>query len=109
MDPVRRPELLAGPLARHTARSKTSPKEVLAEIEASARQGHFLDRDEFTDGLCAVAVTLDESGLSDFCIAIVAPAQRFGANLDSYLEKLFETRSSLASASRRFPSGRKEA
>jgi IclR family transcriptional regulator, acetate operon repressor len=109
MDPARRLELLAGPLARHTSRSKTDPKQVIAEIEASARQGYFLDRAEFTEGLCAVAVTLDEPSLSDFSIAIVAPAQRFEASLDSYLEKLFETRSFLASPSRRSPPGRKQA
>ena len=80
MGPARRLELLAGPLARHTSRSKTDPKEVIAEIEASARQGYFLDRAEFTEGLCAVAVTLDEPSLSDFSIAIVAPAQRFEAS-----------------------------
>jgi IclR family acetate operon transcriptional repressor len=101
MRPARRSELLAGPLARHTARTKTDPKEVLVEIEASARQGYFLDREEFTEGLCAVAVTVAVPSPSEFSIAIVAPAQRFEANLESYLEKLLETRSSLISNSRR--------
>jgi DNA-binding IclR family transcriptional regulator len=104
--PERRRELLAGPLARYTARTKTDRDEVLAEIAASAAQGYFLDRDEFTEGLGAVALALDEPSLTDFSIAIVAPAQRFFENLDSYLARLFEVRTSLAS-SRRFPPNRR--
>lgn len=107
MDPGRRLALLAGPLTRHTARTRIDPSEVAAEIDASARLGYFIDRDEFTEGLCAVAMTLDEPSLSDFSIAIVAPAQRFEANLEAYVEKMFEARASLASASRRFPLSRK--
>lgn len=107
LDPTRRAELLAGPLTRYNARTKTDPEQVLAEIEASAGRGYFVDRGEFFEGLCAVAVTFDDPNLSDFSIGIVAPAQRFDAGLDSYLEKLSETRASLAAASRRFSPHRK--
>ena len=101
LDPARRAELLAGPLARPTERARTDPGEILAEIEASARRGYFLDREEYNQGLCAVAITLPGPDLSDFCVAIVAPTQRFEAHLDAYVEKLFEARSSLSAPSRR--------
>ena len=101
LEPERRAELLAGPLARHTKRTNCNRAKLLAEIDASAKGGYFLDRDEFTEGLCAVAVTLDEPSLSDFSIAIVAPAQRFEANLASYVKALRETQFALAAATRR--------
>jgi hypothetical protein len=50
---------------------------------------------------------LDEPSVRDFSLAIVAPEQRFDANLDAFLEALVETRSSLAQSSRRFAPGGK--
>ncbi len=107
LNPARRAELLAGPLTRYNAFTKTDPQQVLMEIEASARQGYFIDRGEFFEGLCAVAVTFDDPTLSDFSIGIVAPSQRFDAGLGEYLEKLSETRAALAVAARRFSPQRK--
>jgi len=103
VEPARRRALLKRSLERLTEQTNTDPDKILAEIDASAAQGYFVDISQTTDGLSAVAVALDDSDFIDYAIGIVAPSNRFNANLNAYVEKLFEVRRGLSAASRRFP------
>lgn len=101
LEPSRRRELLFCSLDRLKGQMEGDPDKVLAEIEASAKKGYFVDISQTSDGVSAVAIALED--MPDYSIGLVVPSQRFDANIDAYVTKLLEIRTSLSTASRRFP------
>lgn len=76
-----------------TARTKTTITDVdklSAEFSRIRQQGYSLDDEEFAEGVCCLAVPIDD-GNSPFAIALSAPADRFRRHFDTYLRTLRET------------------
>lgn len=79
--------LAANPLGPVTARTITDPGLFRSELEEIGRRGYAVDREEFSEGLCCLAVPVE--GLEGhYALGISVPRDRFEANLDIYLEAL---------------------
>jgi IclR family transcriptional regulator, acetate operon repressor len=77
------------PLTRRTRTTLTDLEKLEAEFSKIREQGYSLDDEEFTEGVCCLAVPIDE-GNSPFSLALSAPADRFRRNFDRYLKTLRE-------------------
>ena len=81
-------------LVRHNlgARTKntiTSSDQLLRQLDAIRGRRYAIDEEEFSEGLCCLAVPVE--GLGDqFALAIAVPTGRFHANRDRYLDILRE-------------------
>ena len=79
--------LRAAALEARTPNTLTDVDALLAEIETVARHGHALDREEFLEGMIALAVPiLDPSGRLVSTLSFHAPTQRF--DLEAAMEQL---------------------
>jgi len=79
-------------LATHrlTARTKntiTSSKRLLAALEEIRNQGYAVDREEFAEGLCCLAVPLSVTA-GRMVLGISVPAERFQSSFSRYLAML---------------------
>ena len=80
--PARQRELLISELSlvAMTDATITSRAQLLLECESIARAGYSLDRQEFIDGLLALAVPVcDENGIMRAALAVHAPISRLSA------------------------------
>ncbi|MBG6072517.1 MULTISPECIES: IclR family transcriptional regulator [unclassified Polaromonas] len=80
--PARQRELLISELSltAMTDATITSRAQLLQECESIARAGYSLDRQEFIDGLLALAVPVwDENGIMRAALAVHAPVSRLSA------------------------------
>lgn len=80
--PARQRELLISELSlvAMTDATITSRAQLLLECESVARAGYSLDRQEFIDGLLALAVPVcDENGIMRAALAVHAPISRLSA------------------------------
>lgn len=80
--PARQRELLISELSlvAMTDATITSRVQLLLECESVARAGYSLDRQEFIDGLLALAVPVcDENGIMRAALAVHAPISRLSA------------------------------
>ncbi len=68
---------LAGKLAAFTANSITDRAELDRELAAVRAEGIAYDREEHTDGICAVGVILPGWAAGPLAVSIPLPAQRF--------------------------------
>ncbi len=67
-------------LTRHTANTITDPDVLLDEVAQTAARGYSLDREEFMDGMIALAVAIvDTQGRLVSTLSFHAPTQRFSA------------------------------
>ncbi|HZP41812.1 MAG TPA: IclR family transcriptional regulator [Candidatus Binatia bacterium] len=85
-------------LARLTRHTKTSMDELLADLRATVARGYALDLEEFSDGICCVAVPFFDA--EDFPVgsySVSAPATRFHPRLPALVRAL---RRAAAEASR---------
>lgn len=96
---VRRGYLDSHRIRRVTPRTKTDRAEIEAELEEIRQNGFAEDHEEFTPGLCCIAVPFDE-GRSPFALSLSAPSDRFAASRDEYLEQLRAAAELDASSSR---------
>lgn len=80
------------PFTALTPRTKIDRDEIERELDEIRQRGYAEDREEFTEGLCCLAVPLD-GGLSPFAISISAPLERFNLERDRYLASLREAAS----------------
>lgn len=64
----------------HTPNTITDPGDLLDELSRIARRGYALDKEEFVEGMAAIAVPIrDPSGRYLASIGVHGPAQRFPA------------------------------
>jgi DNA-binding IclR family transcriptional regulator len=97
---AQRRALIVPALSRLTPHSKTNVEALLSEIEESARRGYFLDREEYSEGVCALAMAAPLPGGGNFALAIPVPAARFATRHADYTRRLLEVRASLSGATR---------
>jgi DNA-binding IclR family transcriptional regulator len=84
-DPTIRDTYLNG--HKFTARTRntiTSKKGLLAALEEIRSQGYALDKEEFVEGLCCLAVPFGSSG-GQIVLGISEPSERFHSSLRRYL------------------------
>ena len=80
--------LLPARLERLTPNTATSRSDLLAELEQVRREGVAFDREEHTEGICAVsAVVFDRAGPAA-AISVPAPTQRFRREESRYAAKV---------------------
>jgi IclR family acetate operon transcriptional repressor len=76
-------------LVPRTKNTITNLDHLRRELEAIRTRRYAIDEEEFSEGLCCLAVPVE--GLADqFALAIAVPTGRFHANRDHYLEILRE-------------------
>jgi IclR family acetate operon transcriptional repressor len=87
-DPAVRDKYLASHrLGRRTKKTITARKELLQELDRIRTRGYAVDEEEFSEGLCCLAVPIE--GLGDsFVLGISVPAPRFRTNRTRYLAAL---------------------
>jgi IclR family acetate operon transcriptional repressor len=73
------------PLTPRTPHTITSRDRLEAELDEIRRLGYATDREEFTLGLCCLAVPLDDGG-APYTFGVSAPAERFTTSFTAYLE-----------------------
>lgn len=81
--------LLGSKLSRATASSITSVPALLAELAEVRRTGFAYDRQELSDGICAIAIRIAVPNGRDHAVSVVVPAQRFEASLAAIRTALF--------------------
>jgi IclR family transcriptional regulator, acetate operon repressor len=84
---VREQYLEIHPLTKRTEETITDPDALETEFDRIREQGFAEDDQEYSPGVCCLAVPLDH-GLTPFALTISAPRDRFLANRDSYLSQL---------------------
>jgi DNA-binding IclR family transcriptional regulator len=73
-------ELLPTHLPRLTAHTVTSREQLIAELATVREQGVAFDREEHTEGICAVGAAIsDGEDAATAAISVPVPSQRFGA------------------------------
>ncbi len=105
LDPGERRALVAPAVSRLTARTRTDVADILDDIESSAQRGYFLDEEEYSEGVCAVAISAPLPGAGNFAIAIPMPASRFASCREETVRHLLTVRSALVAANRRLALG----
>lgn len=85
------------PLTARTHMTITDPEALAAEFARIRAQGYSLDDEEYSEGVCCLAVPID-GGNSPFGIALSAPADRFRRNFDRYLQILREIAADITGA-----------
>ncbi len=73
------------PPVRKTEKSIVTLDDLEAEFEKIRMQGYALDLEEFTEGLCCLAVPLAQSG-GVFALGLSAPKDMFRVNRQRYIE-----------------------
>jgi IclR family acetate operon transcriptional repressor len=75
------------PLTQRTPYTITSRDRLEGELEEIRRVGYATDREEFSLGLCCLAVPLDGGG-SPYAFGVSAPAERFTTSFNAYLDTM---------------------
>ncbi len=87
-DPATREAYLAkNPLVRVTPDTITSMEKLNKEFNDIVAKGYAIDNEEFSVGLCCLAVPVEGLG-GRFALCVSAPSERLHANFDRYLEAL---------------------
>jgi len=84
-----------------TANTTTSRERLLDELDAVSRDGVAFDREEHTEGICAVGVAVEPAPGSAFAVTVPMPAQRFGPQRDRIAGKLLALRDEVERETRR--------
>ncbi len=79
--------LMRQPLTRLTPNTLTDLDALRREFAAIRANGYGIDNEEFAEGVCCMAMPL-EDGTAPFALALSAPAERFRAFREDYLQKL---------------------
>lgn len=85
---VRDAYLESHPPTKVTARTITSRRALDRELALVREQGYATDVEEFREGLCCLAVPLDD-GHAPFTLGVAVPRERFAEKKDEYLKVLF--------------------
>lgn len=83
LSPKAREDFVSGlALERHTDQTHVSPETLLEDLKESAKRGYALDREEFFDGMVAIAVPVcDPRGRFVAALAYHAPKSRMTIDL----------------------------
>jgi DNA-binding IclR family transcriptional regulator len=84
--------LLGTSLAPATANSITCLPALLAELDVVRRSGFAYDRQELSEGICAVATEIADERGQRYAVSVVVPAQRFEASLPAIRSALLDCR-----------------
>ncbi len=90
-------------LPRLTAKTIVSRSELLAELAQARRDGVAFDREEHTEGICAVGAAVFDAGGMAAAISVPVPVQRFDGHEESLADgvrKAAESASKLLEARR---------
>jgi DNA-binding IclR family transcriptional regulator len=79
---------LPGQLTRYTAATITDRAALAEDLELARAQGYTLDREEYTEGICASAVSLGVLAGVPAAVAIPQPAQRFYGREEAIIRTL---------------------
>jgi DNA-binding IclR family transcriptional regulator len=74
-------------LSARTRNTMTSIRKLTAAFEEIRNNGYSVDKEEFAEGLCCLAVPLEVAG-GQIVLSISVPADRFEGNLNRYLTAL---------------------
>lgn len=86
-DATREAYLANNPLVGLTKNTITTRDALVKEMNAIAERGYAVDNEEFSPGLCCLAVPVEGLG-GQFALGISVPSERFRAGVDNYLEAL---------------------
>ena len=95
LDPARRREYLARPLARDTDQTVTDAAELEREVRQVLMTGLAYDLEEHTDGICAVATAFLDARGTAYALSVPVPKLRFEENRPGFEESLLRARDSL--------------
>lgn len=84
--------LLAPPLTRFTDRTLTDPQALRAHLAEAAGRGLFVDREEFAEETCAMAIALPMIGPHQLALGVAMPRFRFLQREAELAAALRETR-----------------
>lgn len=85
-----------GTPAAFTRRTLTDPTLILAQVESFRQSGFFLDDEEYSEGVSAVAIALQGFGGRDLALSVAMPTHRYHQKADSAREALRQFRRELA-------------
>lgn len=97
MSPERVESLLPPRLPRLTPRTLVSRAEVLRELEVIRRDGVAFDREEHTEGICAIGAAVHDPAGPAAAISVPVPTQRF-AGREKELSEAVRATAAAASA-----------
>jgi DNA-binding IclR family transcriptional regulator len=84
--------LLPRRLAALTRKTITSRARLWEELKTVSESGVAFDREEHTDGICAVGTTVRDAEAVIAAITVVAPTQRFDGNDQRFSARLLDAR-----------------
>jgi DNA-binding IclR family transcriptional regulator len=86
--PLRLEKYLHSTLERLTPRTICDPDELRAALEVVREDGYAVDIEEFTIGVCCVAVPVIEKGYAVSALTVSLPVERFDAARDELIDVL---------------------
>ena len=95
LTPEQRRGLLAGRLARHTAATPTDPDAIESQVADFQRRPLAVDREEHTDGICAVGTGFIDASGTPWAISVPVPSTRFEQKRGYISRRLLETRAQI--------------
>lgn len=87
--PVRERYLASHSLDRRTGNTITDVDALRRELEKIRIDGYAIDNEEYTDGLCCIAMPIDD-GSMPYAVGLSAPARQFERSLDFYVKSMRE-------------------
>jgi DNA-binding IclR family transcriptional regulator len=84
--------------AQWTARSWRALRGILAELERVRADGVAFDREEHTEGICAIGTAVRAAGRPVAALSIPVPASRFQAGEARYTRELLRAREDASDA-----------
>jgi DNA-binding IclR family transcriptional regulator len=95
-EPVRTDYLSAHKLNRRTKTTITTLPALYEEFEKIRKLRYSTDMEEFSGGLCCLAVGIGGDTQPSFALTVSAPAERFAQNFDNYLSAMQRIASELS-------------
>jgi DNA-binding IclR family transcriptional regulator len=88
MDRQKLLELLTGSLRAYTRNTNTSVEELVKLANSAAQSEFAYDREEYEDGVCAIALPIQTLSSDNYALALSMPAKRFQDRLPLLRETL---------------------
>lgn len=85
--PIRERYLASHPLNRRTPNTITDMDELQRELERIRVDRYAIDKEEYSDGLCCIAMPIDD-GTMPYTVSLSAAAEHFALSFDFYLKSM---------------------